>query len=136
MKRSILAVIEFAENNYTAYIPSIDGIIGVSNTLEGVKKSLEESIRFVKEECEEDGIAIPEELDGEYEIKFRYDLCTFLRAYQNILSKSGLEELTGINQKQLWHYASGRSKPRKATVDKVSQSLHAFANELMQIEFA
>lgn len=52
-----------------------------------------------------------------------------------MLSKSGLEAITGINQKQLWHYASGRSKPRKETIEKVAINIHQFAEELTKISF-
>ena len=31
--------------------------------------------------------------------------------YCGIFTKSGLERLTGINQKQLWHYANGKTSP-------------------------
>lgn len=35
--------------------------------------------------------------------------CHFERSREIFFTKSGLERLTGINQKQLWHYANGKS---------------------------
>ncbi|MCF8370560.1 MAG: hypothetical protein K9H64_02985 [Bacteroidales bacterium] len=40
------------------------------------------------------------------------------QAKNGILSNSALERLTGINQKQMQHYASGLRKPREAQRQK------------------
>lgn len=136
MGRTLNAVIEFAENNYAAYIKEVDGIIGIGETIEEVKKSLQESIEYCIQDCKEDGVEVPEALAGEYEIKYAYDMQTFLKVYSGILGKAGLERLTGINQKQLFHYESGLAKPRANTTKKIAESLHKFADELAQVEFA
>lgn len=47
---------------------------------------------------------------------------------------AGLEKITGINQTQLGHYAAGRSKPKKSTIDKIETALNAFGNELTHIK--
>jgi hypothetical protein len=52
-----------------------------------------------------------------------------------MLSKSGLETITGINQKQLWHYSSGRRKPTVRTARKVQERIHSFARNLSQVHF-
>jgi hypothetical protein len=44
-----------------------------------------------------------------------------------------LETITGINQKQLAHYASGISKPRPKQAEKISQGLHKLAKEMMAV---
>ena len=136
MKKTLKAVIEFADNNYTAYLADIDGIIGIGDTLDDVKKSLEESIAFTLEEAEADGVEVPEQLRGEYELKYTFDLPTFLQVYNKVVSKSGLERITGINQKQLWHYANRIRNPKPETVKKVANSIHKFAEELLNVEFA
>ena len=58
---------------------------------------------------------------------------SFLECYAGIFSKSGLERLSGINQKQLWHYASGRRKPRPEQALKLESALHKLGEELMAI---
>lgn len=133
--KKLHVTIEFAENNLAAYLNEVDGIIGIGCTIDEVKDSLEKSIKYCIEDCAEDGIEVPEPLAGEYELVYAYDMKSFLNVYCNILSKAGLEKLTGINQKQLWHYASGKSKPRKETVEKVSKAVHGFARELLNMEF-
>ena len=54
--------------------------------------------------------------------------------YCKIFTKSALEHLTGINQKQLWHYANGLSKPRPAQVKKIERALHQLGEELISLE--
>lgn len=51
-------------------------------------------------------------VNGEYEIEYRYDVQSILSHYANVFTKPALERLTGINQKQLHHYAIGLKKPR------------------------
>ncbi|NDV79830.1 type II toxin-antitoxin system HicB family antitoxin [Dysgonomonas sp. 511] len=69
------------------------------------------------------------------EFNYRYDISSFLDYYSGILSKSGLEKVTGVNQKQLWHYAKGVRKPQKETVLKIQEKLHKFGEELSRINF-
>ena len=70
----------------------------------------------------------------EAEFEFSYDVASFLSYYSKILSLAGLERLTGINQGQLSHYATGRKKPGPKTVKKIEQSLRNFAEDLKQVE--
>ena len=132
----IKAIVEFADKNFAVYIPGIDGVVGIADTIEETKLSLEQSIQYCIEDCNECGIELPEPIRGEYEIEYQFDLSTFLQVYGKIISKSGLERLTGINQKQLWHYAAGKSKPREQTKKKIEESIHKFAAELAEITFA
>lgn len=134
MKR-LSAIIEFAENNFTAYIKELDGCIGIAKTIEEVKKSLEQSIELQIELLQEDGIKIPKILQGKYDIEYSYDMTSFLQVYGKIISKAGLEKISGINQKQLWHYANGISKPRENTKKKLEQSIHQLGQELIEVTF-
>ncbi|MBO4756669.1 MAG: type II toxin-antitoxin system HicB family antitoxin, partial [Bacteroidales bacterium] len=128
------AVIEKADANYSAYVEELTGVGGVGDTLDEVKTSLEEALVVLKEACIDYGDPIPEELQGEYQIVFRMDTKSFLQMYCKIFTKSALERLTGINQKQLWHYANGLSKPRPAQVKKIERALHQLGEELLSLE--
>lgn len=128
------AVIEKADANYSAYVEELTGVGGVGDTLDEVKTSLEEALVVLKEACIDYGDPIPEELQGEYQIVFRMDIKSFLQMYCKIFTKSALERLTGINQKQLWHYANGLSKPRPAQVKKIERALHQLGEELLSLE--
>lgn len=92
-----------------------------------------ESIDTFVSECEELGCDIPEELQGDYELVFKMDVRSLLEFYSGIFSKAGLERITGINQKQLWHYASGGRNPRPEQSLKLEKALHKLGEELLSI---
>ena len=127
------AVIEKADNNYSAYFEGLDGVIAVGDTLEEIKANLSEALDVYMEASKEMGCEIPEFLEGEYEIRFSMDVKSFLEYYEGIFTKSGLERLTGINQKQLWHYAKGISRPRRAQAKRIEVALHRLGAELSSI---
>jgi predicted RNase H-like HicB family nuclease len=132
--RHLTAIIETTENNYGAYLKEVDGVIGIGKTLDEVKKSLLESIDIIIEECREnDEYELPEALSGIFEIDFKMDVKSFLSVYYGIFTKAGLERLTGINQKQLWHYANGKTVPRRAQILKIENALHQLGSELLSI---
>lgn len=126
-------VIERAENNYSAYIDGIDGIIATGQTVDEIKTNMIEAINAFVEECNELGCEVPKELQGDYELNFKMDVKSLLDFYSGIFSKAGLERITGINQKQLWHYASGNRNPRPEQSLKLETALHKLGEELLSI---
>ena len=77
---------------------------------------------------------IPKELRGEYELVFKLDAQSFFNYYKGIFTNSALERITGINQRQLQHYASGLKKPRPVQVKKIESALHKLGHELISVE--
>ena len=131
--RHLHAIIETAETNFAAYIEEVGGVGVTGNTIAEVKARLMDALDCLVESCEEDGYETPEELRGPYVLDFRMDVKSFLQVYYGIFTKAGLERLTGINQKQLWHYASGKTVPRRAQILKIENALHQLGNELLSI---
>lgn len=131
--KNLRIIIERAENNYSAYIDGIDGIIATGKTVDEIKKNMITAIDAFIEECNELGCEIPEELQGDFELTFKMDVQSLLDFYSNIFTKAGLERITGINQKQLWHYASGNRHPRPEQVLKLETALHKLGEELLSI---
>ena len=56
-----------------------------------------------------------------------------IASLQKAFTKAGLERITGINQKQLWHYASGTRNPRPEQSIKIESALHRLGEELIAI---
>jgi len=71
----------------------------------------------------------------EAEFEFHYDTASFLRYYTNYFSLAGLSRLTGIHQGQLSHYVNGTRNPSKQTIQKIDNSIQAFAKDLSQVQF-
>ena len=131
--KTLTVIIERTDNNYSAYIQEVDGIIAVGSSVKEIKAGIIQAIETVIEDVKEFGGEIPAELQGEYSLTFKMDACSLLQFYEKIFTKAGLERLTGINQKQLWHYASGKRIPRPEQSLKIETALHQLGEELMAI---
>ena len=132
--RTLKATIESLETGYSAYIENLDGIAATGSTIDEIKNRLIDALDDYAETCKQLGCKLPAELEDDYRIVFTMDVKSLLSIYYGIFTKSGLEKLTGINQKQLWHYACGRSVPRRAQVLKIENALHRLGNELISLE--
>lgn len=131
--KTLTVIIERTENNYSAYLQEIDGIVTTGKSVGEIKAGIIESINVLIEDCKEFGGIIPPELEDDYNLVFRMDVKSLLGFYSGIFTKAGLERITGINQKQLWHYASGARNPRPEQSLKLETALHKLGEELLAI---
>ena len=58
---------------------------------------------------------------------------TFINYYSNIFTKAALSRITGINERQLWHYAAGLHKPRKRQLERIQRGVQSLTEELSSI---
>lgn len=130
---TLTVIIERTQNNYSAYVQEIDGIIAVGSSIQEIKQGIIDGISALVEDCKEFGGEIPKELQGDFSLVYKMDASSLLQFYEKIFTKAGLERITGINQKQLWHYASGKRTPRPEQSLKIETALHRLGEELMAI---
>ncbi len=128
----IKIIIERSDDSYSAYAENVPGIYGQGNTVDEAKKSALAGIDLLKKYNQDENI--PAILKGDYEIIFKFDAESFLNFYKKIFTNAALERMTGINQKQFQHYASGLKKPRLAQVKKIETAMHNLGKELMSVE--
>ncbi len=131
--KKVTVDIYYTGNNYCAHAPILLGCISTAATLSEMKKNIKEAIEFHVESSLEDGDIIPEVFKGEYELEFRLSIEALLNAYSDIFTKAALSRITGINQRQLWHYASGMRKPRPIQRKRIEDGLHRLGAELLTI---
>ena len=129
---TIKIIIERSADHFAAYSENCDGIYGGGDTAEEAKANALEGLRLFLETQPAD--KIPDILKGEYEVVFKYDIRSLLNYYNKYFSNVALESLTGINQKQLFHYASGLKKPREAQRKKIEEAFHKLGKELLAVE--
>ena len=122
-----------SSNHFGAFAENCHGIYGAGNTVHEAKKNVLEGLRLF---VEQNKVQLPDILKGEYEIEYRLDVPSFLQYYSKVFTKSALERITGINQKQFFHYVSGIRNPSKKTVEKIDNALHQLADELTQVRLA
>ncbi|MDL2305358.1 antitoxin HicB [Bacteroides sp. OttesenSCG-928-D19] len=130
--KTIRVIIERSVDHFSAYAENCDGIYGGGDTAEEAKANALEGLRLLIETCPAD--RLPDILKGEYEIVFKYDIRSLLNYYNKYFSNVALESLTGINQKQLFHYASGLKKPRETQRKKIEEAFHKLGKELLAVE--
>lgn len=130
----VIVDIYYTGNNYCAHAPILLGCVSTASTLSEMKKNIKEAIEFHVESSLKDGDTIPEIFKGDYELEFKLTTEALLNAYSDIFTKAALSRITGINQRQLWHYASGMRKPRPAQCKRIEDGLHRLGTELLNIE--
>lgn len=129
----VLVDIYFTGNNFCAHAPVLLGCVSTGATLSEIKKNIKEALEFHIESCLKDGEPIPEVFKGEYELEYKLSIEALLNAYSDVFTKAALSRITGINQRQLWHYASGLRKPRPAQRRRIEDGLHRLGKELLNI---
>jgi predicted RNase H-like HicB family nuclease len=129
----VIVDIYYTGNNYCAHAPILPGCVSTAATLSEIKKNIKEAIEFHVESSIEDNCPIPEIFKGEYLLEFKISTEALLNAYSEIFTKAALSRITGINERQLWHYASGMRKPRPAQCKRIEDGLHRLGAELLTI---
>jgi predicted RNase H-like HicB family nuclease len=130
--KELKIIIERSSDYYDAYAHNCPGVYGAGDTVEATKENILEGLKLFVEHQKYDDL--PEILRSDYRIVFKFDTQSFLNYYDKIFSKVALEHLTGINQKQLHHYASGLKKPRPEQRKKIESALHRLGEELLAVE--
>ncbi|MBO6118556.1 MAG: type II toxin-antitoxin system HicB family antitoxin [Bacteroidales bacterium] len=129
---TINVIVEYANNNFSAYIENLP-IMTVGNNLKEIEKNISEAIELYIDSCREMNITVNPVLANEYKLNFKLDAATFINYYSGIFTKSALSRITGINERQLWHYAAGVHKPRKQQLEKIQQGINNLTTELSSI---
>ena len=133
MEKIVVNVAKTAEG-YTASIDILPGwVLGTTGVFDDFKKELQESVNIYIEWAKEDGDEYPSVFDGEYEFEYKFDVESLLYCYNGIFTRSAISRLTGINEKQLGHYACGRSLPRPEQKRKITAALHKLGKELIAV---
>lgn len=124
--KTVKIIIERSKDAYWAYADNMEGVSGVGDTVVEAKNSALEGLEIQKELGN-----IP---NRNYDVVFKFDTESLLSYYKGIFTKAALERITGINQLQISHYASGLKKPRPAQAKKIEAALHSLGRELMAVE--
>ena len=128
---TIEAIIERAKDGtYTVYCKN-EIFSGAGSSIESAKEDMRKQMAFYRETAIAEGFKYPSFLDGDFEISYRVDMPSLLKYYieQGIFTLSGVEKMTGINQKQLWSYLHG-TKPRGAQSQRMETGFRRLKEDL------
>ena len=142
--RKVNAIIEKAsDGNYSIYMDDNDMpylVTGTGKTVEEARKVFEDGYEDIKKYYAETG-----EPFEEVEFCYQYDIPSFLQAECGLhdlagiglgLTLSGLEKITGVNQKQLGHYISGYRHPSAKTAKKIEDGIRRLGQTFSSVKFA
>jgi len=102
-------------------------------TLNEIKERMAFSLsRHIADMCA-DGEAIPDEFCGEYELEYHLSIRALLNYTDGIVPRKALAHVTGINQQQLSHYASGWRHPRPEMQRKIIDGIRTIGKQLIAV---
>lgn len=130
----VLVEIYYTGKNFSAQVPKLPGCISTAESLDEIKKNIREAIELHVEGSLKDNDPIPDVFKGNYELEFVLTTEALLEAYSGIFTKAALSRITGINERQLWHYAAGIRKPRKAQSKRIQEGIHKLGKELLSLQ--
>lgn len=134
--KTITVKIYWADKNYCCGWgdESIGCIMCTHKTLEGVKKAFEDSLDFHMEGMAADGDDIPEwYVSKEYDIVYELEVSALLRSMEAYTTMAAISRATGINQKQLSHYASSLKTPRMQQRERIVEGLHRIGEAFLAV---
>lgn len=129
--KTIRIIIERNEDGFWGYAENEKAIVGGGNTVQECKQDILDCIETLKDFNTNNKPAF---LEKEYELIYKFDTASLLSYYKGIFTNSALERITGINQKQIQHYASGHRNPRAEQRLKIENALHSLGKELLAVE--
>jgi predicted RNase H-like HicB family nuclease len=132
--KKVSVILEKADNNYSAFIPELEGCVATGATIQDTKRKLLEAVAFHIEGMENEGLEIPEPFKGEYDFEYKIDIQSLFEWFAGILTKSGLAKLTGMNQSLISQYANGIKKPSEKQTTKIQDAIHEFGEELLEVQ--
>jgi predicted RNase H-like HicB family nuclease len=128
----------WGDKNYSATTNDYDRLNGIiiatGNTFEKLQKEFESALKFHIEGCAADGDSLSEWLlSGDYEIEYELTISALLHRLDGILTRSAIARISGINERQLGHYASGLRNPRAEKRKQIINGIHQISRELASV---
>ncbi len=134
--KELKVLVSWSGENYNGGLgdPELGTIYVTSQTLEEFKKEFKDSLEFHIECLKESGQQLPHYiLTKEYTIVYDLEATALLREAENFTTLAAISRATGINQKQLSHYATGVKQPRPASRARIIQGIHAIGRRALAL---
>ena len=137
-KEIIKVNVEWSNRNFCATLSeNVPGTIVITaKDIIELKREVEETLKFHIEGMLADGDDVPKWLiEGNYEFDYEYlSAAALIKACEPYASLAALSRATGINQRQLSHYANGLRHPRPEQRKRIVEGMHKIGLELLSVE--
>lgn len=132
----IIVEVRWCDHNFGATLSdNVPGAIVITaKTYDELQKEVPETLRFHLEGMEADGDEIPQWLaDGDYELVYHLDTAALIRSCERYASLAAISRASGVNERQLSHYANGLKKARTQQRERIINGLHKIGRELLSL---
>lgn len=120
---------------YSIYMPEIPGLYGSGETEKEAKENLSEAIEIAIDHVKETGDnTYYAPLMSNYTIEYTYDLSGFFKTY-DFFDVTALAKTIGINASLMRRYKTGIKKASFSQKAKISNGIHAIAEQLSAVKF-
>jgi hypothetical protein len=127
--------ISWSGDNYCAGIEYL-GVVVVTNKFHTkLYQDIESSFKFHSEGCIANGDLVSENISaGNYEFVYTYEVSALLHKLDGIVTRAAIARATGINERQIGHYASGLHTPRAEQRIRIVEGIRNIGKELISVE--
>ena len=134
----IIVLVGWSNKNYSATTDdynSLNGIVvATGSTFEILRKEFESALKFHIEGCLADNDPLPNWLlSGNYQLEYEFATSALLHRLDGILTRSAIARVSGINERQLGHYALGIRNPRPEKRRQIIEGIHQISRELATV---
>jgi len=131
----IKVLVGWSNKNYSATTDDYNRLNGIviatGSTFEELQREFESALKFHIEGCLADGDSLPEWLlSSNYKTEYELAISALLHRLDGILTRSAIARVSGINERQLGHYALGIRNPRPEKRKQIIDGIHQISKEL------
>ncbi len=134
--KEIKVKVYWNEDNYECgwAMDGVGCVVATDKTLDGVKVAFAEALSGHLAGMLSDGEVLPMWLASEeYSIIYELEVSAILRNAEQYTTMAALSRVSGINQKQLSHYANSVKKPRREQRQRIIDALHTIGETFLAI---
>jgi predicted RNase H-like HicB family nuclease len=129
--KTLKAILSKGPDDFGAWFENLEGVYGAGATVGEAKKNLMDGLALYAKHNQDAPAWIKNKA---YKVVYKFDAESILNHYRGIFTNAALERITGINQRQIQHYASGTKRPRPQQLKKIEMALHELGEELISVE--
>lgn len=134
---TIKVEISWEDKNYCCGwgCPDFGVVMCTNKNLEGLKADFEAAVKAQAEDMTAEGETLPKWLaEGDYQFDYTLAVSALLRQAERFTTMAVISRVTGINQKQLSHYANALKIPREAQRERIINGLHAIGRQFLAVQ--
>lgn len=133
---TIRVEVAWCDKNYSGgwSLEGVGAVLATGKSLEKFKEEFANALAFHIDSMVESGDIVPKWLvERDFVLQYELKTSALLREAERFTTMAVISRESGINQKQLSHYASNLKEPREPQRRKIIEGIHRIANSFMSL---